>query len=569
MITNGVGARVEAYCNGVLSGEIVACQRVQDAVARYLRDIERQSTQDFPYHFDRAWATQVCQFFPLVLRHSIGQFAGMPLELEPWQAFCIWNIFGWKRDCDNTRRFRRVYWSMGRKNGKSTIAAGICLFMGSGDIDPKTGKPEAVGQILLTATKKEQAAVVYGECERMRLQSRPLAKLSHVKNETITFNHNQSFIRKVSSDKPFDGLNPLCVVMDEMHAWGPHHRDFYDTMITGSGSRSQPLNIVITTAGAEDSDLWLEQYKYAVSILKQVEDDEALFAAIYELDEEDDPSDERNWVKSNPNLGVSISQDYLAQRWKEDSATSVGRNRFMRYHGNRIVSSSEQAFDQNHFQKCVGELSDWTKADAYGAGLDLGSRDDLAAYALCARFPMHVDEEGKQVYRYEFKIRSYIAEECKRNLKEMPFAQFVYNGELTVAKYPINLLEEELDLDMQKYGIEAIAYDPHNAQSTAERLEQAGVKNVDRMGQTTANFNEPIRDIQVLMEEGRLRFEDSKLLRWCFNNAVIRRDNKDYWMFDKKSSREKIDPVVAAVMAYRVASRRAAIPQGPLHVTGG
>ena len=160
MITNGVAGRVEAYIEGVMTGEIVACQRVKDAVRRHLDDLKRQSTDEFPFHFDRRWAASVCQFFPVMLRHSIGEFAGRPFELEPWQAFSLWCIFGWKRDDDNSRRFRKVYWSMARKNGKSSVAAGLCLFLGAGDIDPATNRPEAVGQILLTATKKEQAAVV-------------------------------------------------------------------------------------------------------------------------------------------------------------------------------------------------------------------------------------------------------------------------------------------------------------------------------------------------------------------------------------------------------------------------
>ena len=111
MITSGVGAKVDGYIEGVLSGEIIACERVKDAVRRYLSDIEHQSTPEFPYHFDRRWATCVCDFFPGVLKHSIGEFAGRPIILEPWQAFAIWNIFGWRRDDDRSRRFRKVYWS--------------------------------------------------------------------------------------------------------------------------------------------------------------------------------------------------------------------------------------------------------------------------------------------------------------------------------------------------------------------------------------------------------------------------------------------------------------------------
>ena len=565
MITNGVAGRVEAYIEGVMSGEIVACQRVNDAVRRHLEDLKRQSTDEFPFHFDRRWAASVCQFFPVVLRHSIGEFAGRPFELEPWQAFALWCIFGWKRDDDNSRRFRKVYWSMARKNGKSSAAAGLCLFLGSGDIDPETGRPEAVGQILLTATKKEQAAVVYGEAQRMREQSAWIKKSTDCKNETITFKNSGSYIRKVSSDKPFDGLNPHCVVMDELHAWGEHHRKFYDTMVTGSGSRTQPLHLIITTAGADDSRLWLENYNYAVNVVNGTFKDESLFAIIYELDPEDDPADESLWIKANPNLGISIKLDYLRQRWNEDKNTSVGRNRFMRYHGNRIVASTERAFDVTAFDRCVGELADWHQADAVGAGVDLGSRDDLAAYAMCARFPMSVGDDGKPIYRYEIRCRAYIADDSKRDLSVMPFSQWVYNGELVKHQYPIEELQSSLIEDLERYEIKTIAYDPYNGQQLGEQLGKIGAT-AARMAQNQSNFNEAIRNFIQLMEEGRLVFEDSKLLRWCAGNAIICKDRQDRWMFDKRDSKDKIDPIVAAVMAYRVTSLEPERSSGNLYV---
>ena len=565
MITSGVAGKVEQYIEGVTSGQIVACQRVKDAVRRHLSDLERQSTDAFPYHFDRRWAAAVVEFFPVMLRHSIGEFAGRPFELEPWQAFSLWCIFGWKRDDDNSRRFRKVYWSMARKNGKSSVAAGLCLFLGAGDIDPSTGKPEAVGQILLTATKKEQAAVVFGEAQRMREQSAWIKKVTDSKNETITFKTSGSYIRKVSSDKPFDGLNPHCVVMDELHAWGEHHRKFYDTMVTGSGSRTQPLHLIITTAGADDSHLWLENYNYAANVVNGMFKDESLFAIIYELDPDDEPGDESTWIKANPNLGISVKLDYLRQRWNEDKNTSVGRNRFLRYHGNRIVASTERAFDVNSFDRCVGDLADWHQADAVGAGVDLGSRDDLAAYAMCARFPKSVGDDGKPVYRYEIRCRSYIADDTKRDLSAMPFSQWVFTGELVKHQYPIEELQASLIEDLERYEIKTVAYDPYNGQQLGEQLGKIGAT-AARMAQNQSNFNEAIRDFINLMEEGRLVFEDSKLLRWCAGNAIICKDRQDRWMFDKRDSKDKIDPIVAAVMAYRIASLEPERASGSLFV---
>ncbi len=565
MICSGVSLKVEEYCRSIEDGSIVSCDRIKDAVMRYRLDLERQSTPDFPYYFDHNEAEDECDFFPMAIKHTVGECAGKPMILEPWQAFGTWNIAGWKRDEDGSRRFRKVYWSMARKNGKTTYIAGKCHFHAMADIDPATNMPEAVGQILLTATKKEQADLVYSECERMAGKSPRMQKLTSIKNERIEYLHSGSYIRKVGSDKPFDGLNPHIVVMDELHEWREHHRKFYDTMVTGSGSRTQPLHIIITTAGDDKPGLWLEEYNYAVNVVSGIHKDETLFALIYELDKNDDPGDEANWIKSNPNLGVSVKAQYLRERWNESKSTAIGVNRFTRFHGNRIVSSTEKAFDLEDFERCVKPYSDWSQADGYGAGVDLGARDDLAAYALCARFPIDVTDDGKTIYRYEIRTKAYIAANCNRDLTAMPFSQFIFDEEIIKATYPIEDLTESLLADLEANDIGTAAYDPYNGQQLGERLAKAGVV-AARMAQNQANFNEAIRGLIDLMKNGRLVFADSKLLRWCASNAIIAKDRQDRWMFDKAKSKDKIDPIVAAVMAYRIASLQPERSTGKLYV---
>lgn len=564
MIASGVRAKVQEYIDGVLDGSLIVCERVSDAVKRHVADLDKQSTEEFPYYFDAKHASHVCQFFPMLLRHSIGPYAGMPLDLSPFQLFCTWVIFGWKRDADNSRRFRKVYISLARKNGKSTWMAGICHFAACADIDPKTNRPESVAQILLAATKKEQAKVVYSEAERMRLQSPTLKSKSRVRYETITYEHNQSYIRTVGSDKPFDGMNPHVVVADELHAWQEHHRPFYDTMVTGSGSRSQPLFLIITTAGDDTSHLWLENYQYACNVVKGVFKDDSMFAFIAELDENDDPGDESLWIKSNPNIGVSVSLDYLKQRWNEDKNTPIGINRFTRYHGNRLVTSTAKAFDLGEWDACAGELSDWTKADVVCAGIDLGSRDDLAAFALCARFT--VDNSDVPVYRYEIKTNCYIAADSKRDLSKMPFAEWVFTGQLRKCQFPIAQLKEDLLTACEEHAVLTVGFDPYNGQQIGEELakEQFVAASIS---QNHRNFNEPIREFLKCIQDRRLLHNGDTLLKWCASNAVLYADVRDHIMFDKRTSSEKIDPIVAAVMAFRLASLSPAKASGSLFIS--
>lgn len=552
MIADGALSRVDDYIEGVLSGEIVASRLVIAACKRHREDLKRAGTDDFPYYFDAAYASRVIQFFPMLLKHSIGKFAGLPFELEPWQAFQVASVFGWKKVADDTRRFRKWYCSIARKNGKSTFAAGVAFFMTMADINPVTGKPEAVAQTVLTATKKEQVIkVMYGEMQRMRNASPHLTKLSRNINQQFNFTHNDGHVICVGSDKPFDGLNPSLVVNDELHAWREHHREFYNTMTTGGAGREQPLQMITTTAGDDKSHIWSEVYSYYSGVCLGNIRDESVFAFIAELDENDNPLDKSLWLKSNPNMGVSVSESYLEQQATIAASSPIELNKFTRYHGNRKVSSTEKAFDMDKWDACKGELSNWDDKDAVGSACDLGARDDLAGAAQVARFIME-ERDDKPVYRYEIKCQGFIAEDTRRDLTKQPFFDWVYDDLLKKCKYPISDLRDYLIQKCDENGGKMVAYDPYNGQVVAEEFKQEGLEPF-RMAQNHAMFNEPIRDFIAAMNEGRIIHDGNPVLRWCVNNAALYKDRNDKWMFDKSSSAEKIDLIVAVVMAFRVA----------------
>lgn len=562
MIASGTSAKVQGYIDDVLSGDIVVCKMVSQAVERHVADLERQNTPEFPYYFNERHAGVACDFFPLMVPHSTGDYEGMPFELEPWQAFGVWVMFGWKRTSDASRRFRRFYWSMGRKNGKSCFGAGLALYMAMLDINPKTGRPENVGEIILCAPKKDQVEkVIYAEIERMRDRSPSISRGSDRINKQIKFRHNDSTIRCVGSDRPFSGLNPSMVLMDETHEWAEHNRKFYDTMLTGSGSRSQPIIGSITTAGDDQSHIWKNEYELAKDTLSGVIKNESFFAYVFELDEADDPFDESNWIKANPNLGVSLKIDFLREQPKH---TSVDLNRFIRFHCNRPVESITKAFDLVEWDSCAGVLSDWRKADVVCAGFDMGGYDDLCAFCLAARFAD--DTNGNEsLYRYEFKTYVYISAKTERDLNKQPFASWIYDGLLEKTEFPQLALKEDLLKQCREHYIERIAFDPSNARSTAESLAQEGLV-AATMGQNCANFNEPIHDFMAAIREGRVKHNGNNLLRWCVNNAVLIRDRHDRWMFDKRDSADKIDPVVAMIMAFRMASLAPARPRGQMYL---
>lgn len=565
MISDGFYSTLQGYIDGVMDGSLVVSKAVRAAVERHVKDLARQSTPDFPYHFDQQLAAKTCRFFPTMTRHSIGRFAGLPFELSPWQVFCTSMLFGWLQDADNTRRFRRDYRSMGRKNGKSTWIAAESLFQAGFDRNPIRDQIEPIAQVVLAATKKDQVRkVIFAEARRMRERSPLILKRSEFVREEIRFPGNGGEIIMVGSDKPFSGLNPHTVKLDEVHEFCEFHREFYDTMLTGSIARDQPLISIITTAGDDGSLLWNEIYTYAKAVALGTVQDEAFFSFICEIDEEDDPFDERLWIKANPNLGASIKIDDLRKFATEGKTSAVAANRFTRYHCNRLVSSTAKAFDLSEWDACKGVLSDWRDADAVGIGIDLGARDDLAAEGYVARFPIG-EQDGKTIYRYEAKAKAYLSLDTHRDCSKMPFADWIHRGFITQCQYPITELRESVTENARFYHARNVAYDPYNGQQIAEELTREGLTPV-RMAQNHSMFNEPIRDLMQAIRDGRFMHDGSPLLRWCVSNAVLYRDRKDLWMFDKKTSAEKIDPIVAVTMAFRICSLAPARYRGALYL---
>lgn len=336
---------VADYIEGVSSGEIVAGRLVRLAVQRHVADLaeEERSGSCRGFYFDDLAGEAACEFFPALLVHSIGKWDGEPFELSPWQKFVMWCLFGWKSIDTKRRRFRRAFISVARKNGKTTTACGIPIICMYCD-DP----PEAGAQIYCAATKEEQAMLLWREAERMIKRSPHLRELTTFRHKRLIFGAMDSFFRPLGSDSDStDGLNPHVVVKDELHAWQERHRGLHEKLSTGFGSREQPLEIAITTAGDDKSTIWQEEDDYARRIVESVITgdivDDSVFCYVARIDDEDDPFDESCWEKANPNLGVSTEIESLRKQANEARQKPTAYNSFVRYHCNRRVTSSERA----------------------------------------------------------------------------------------------------------------------------------------------------------------------------------------------------------------------------------
>ena len=562
MITNVTAKdKAESYVAGVLDGSIVVGKWVRLAVERYVKDLERQDTPEFPFHLDEAEAEKACRFFPKVLRHSKGEWAGQPFCLEPWQAFILWNIFGWKRE-DGTRRFRKAVILVARKNGKTQLGAGIAHKTAVAD-------QEAVAEVYCAATKKDQAMVLFDEAERMVTKAPALAKHATCRHHRILFPSTGSKIVPLGSDKPFDGLNPHGIVLDELHAWRDHHKPFYDTMVTASAARRQPLLLVITTEGDTNSKLWINERNYCYGVLQDLYQDETLFAMLYAIDEKDQWDDPSVWVKANPNLGVSVKPEYLAEFCNAARHNSEKRNQFLQYHCNRVVSATEWGIDLEIWNGLAAPLSDWKDAEVITVGFDLGGWDDLAGVAYCARFVdgTEIGEDGHErtSYRYEFKTQAYIYTTSKRDTSKLPWLDWCHSGLVRREEFVIAAIKKQILADHESTGFESVAYDQFNAQQLGEEITAAGIKAVS-FRQNFLMYNEPLHNFLSLIERGKIRHDGNPLLTWCAGNLAIKRDSADRWMPCKKSSKDKIDPLVACLMAFRLAMLSPPKPKGNLFV---
>ncbi len=542
-----ISEQVQSYIDGVMSGEIVVGRNVRLAVERHVGDLENAGERGF--YFDEDLATEACEFFPAGCCHSKGKWAGQPFHLAPWQMFIVWCVFGWRQKSDEFRRFRKLFASVARKNGKSTLCAALGLLMLVFD-NPK----ENAAEVYCAATKEDQACIVFAEAKRMRRQSPSMSRLTKAFTKSIT--HEDGFFQPIGSDsETTDGLNPNCVIKDELHAWREHHRGLHEKLSTGGASRDQPLEIIITTAGDDKSEIWAEENDYAIRIVESVLTgtivDDTVFSFVACLDKDDDPFDKKNWPKANPNIGVSVRPDYLPKQANEAQQKPTARNSFLRYHCNIRVASTEKAVMPEVWAACEGELNNMETLTTYGA-FDIGRSDDFAAVGLVTPFT-DFDGEGEPVKKYEIGGRTFTCSDRDDDLLTYQMAEWVEQDLIEVhpgGAVEIGMVGEYIKECHDRYDVFNWCYDATFAKQLAQELEAEGLSLFEYY-QTPKKYNEPIREFIKALKQGRIVHNGDSVLGWQFGNLTIKRNAKDQWLPDKGASAKfKIDIAVAILMAF-------------------
>lgn len=522
----------ELYAEQVRSGEILVCEYVRLAVERYYADLDR--ALDKGWYFDKKTAMRAIRFIEK-LKHTKGEWAGQRFRLEPWQQFVLWNIFGWK-NADGTRRFRYAYIEIARKNGKTALSAGIGLYMLFADGE---SRPE----VYSAATVKDQAKICFSDAVE-------IVKATDLKNYLTPYRNSIVYELKGGTMKPLssdygahDGLNPSCGIIDEFHA----HKDsgMFDVIKSAFGARRQPLMFIITTAGFDKSGVCYAYRENVIKVLRGVNEDDSLFGIIYTLDDKSEWDDPKMWIKANPNLGVSLSADYLADQVKDAKNRPEAVRNVMTKNVDLWVDAERIWILDDAWQKCIGTTAPADlKGCACWGGLDLSNVSDITAYVLL----FHENDRFQLLPHFWIPEEKMLEKVRKENIN---YDKWVAEGYVTVT--PGNVIDYDfVKADILRivadYDLRTSAYDRWNSSQTIIDLQNEGME-CNPFGQGYGSMSAPTKEFEKLVLTGKIEHFGNPVLRWMLASTLVKTDPAGNIKPDKEKSTQKIDGIVASIMA--------------------
>lgn len=548
MATRNYATIARHYAESIVAGDAPACRWVRLACQRHLNDLARFKGKGSPYRFnpkltDRAGkpyapADNLCAFIER-LPHVKGPLAGEPIRLEPWQVFILSTVFGWVKP-DGKRRFRRAYIEVPRGNAKSTLSSAVGLYMLAAD-------NEGGAEVYSLATTRDQARIVFGDAQTMArgspgFRSRfGVAVGAHNMNVLAT---GSKFEALSAEGSTLDGLNIHFGCVDELHAHKT--RTVYDVVETGTGKRDNSLLWVITTAGSNRAGICYEVRTFVTRLLDGVFEDDSQFGIVYGLDEDDDWALEAALAKANPNWGISVRPDVLLPLQAKAMQLPSAVNNFKTKHLNEWVNADTAWMDMRAWERCADPTLD---LDAFAGqscwiGLDLASKTDIAALVLVF---VHPDIDGG----FAVFGRYFLPEDTVLASGNSQYTGWMRAGRMTVT--PGNVtdfgwIEAELIDLASRFSVEAVAFDPFQATQLSTRMVAEGLPMIE-VRPTVLNFSEPMKTLEALVLQGKLAHDGDPVLTWMASNVVAHLDAKDNIYPRKERPENKIDGMVALIMA--------------------
>ena len=550
--------RFDRYIDDILSGRILASKKVIAACERHRRDMDKAANDpEYPWCFDAALAARPVRFMETYLTPTKGAIDHM--ELLGWEIFVLCSIFGWIDKKTRLRRFREALVLVGRGNGKSTLMSGVATYMATKD-------GERGADVYLLANSKEQASIIYSECQRQILASPALRKRFRPNNAALIYDATNSTIQHRASDsKRLDGLAPHCAIFDEIHQY--LNWLLINVVRRGMLKRKQPLALYITTMGQVLDGPLMDLYTLFTDALTDgllspdVADRLFFFGA--ELDPEDKIDDPQVWIKANPSIGTLLDLDELIADWERSKLIPQQRADFINKQLDIMTDMADASWASIEIIDRSKDVIDpeLLKGLPCWAGYDLSMSDDLTAAVLLCPLP-----DGRvHVRQHSWVTRDYVLNDGGKT----PFLHWQLLGKLDIVDAEIISKDVIYDwfLHQEDLGeiIEVIGYDPANAVRLNQQMEAHGwVTDVVRQGALT--LNDPMHEILDYMRQGRLVFDRDPMMRWYLNNVRLRNDPRRdavtaVWMPTKRVRKRKIDGFMALLDAWVVWVRAGVEPE--------
>jgi len=543
------------YCQDVLNDKPLSCIKHKWACMRFLRDIEKENTEDFPFIFKPEKAERFFKWCSL-FKHTKGVLTGQHISLAPILKFIFGNVYGWYHKDTGYRRFNKLYWQVARKNAKSQMLA----LVGSYELMAFNETGEEMQEIYCAATKSEQARIVFDETKAMLNRCKELKPYYKVAYSKIIHIRSNSFMRVLNEEdrKTGDGLNPQCGIIDEYHSHGTS--EMYDIIDSGMGARSQPLIAVITTAGFDlNKPCFRVEYQMISKVLDPdlaVEMDNYMIM-VNELDKDengelkDDIKDPACWIKANPIIctypeGIK----YIKDRLKEALEQPEKLRNFLTKNMNIWVHLTEISYlSSARWNKCkVEELPDITGKSCY-IGIDFSSKIDLTSISFV--IPLG---DKYVVLSHSFISEDYLQQKIKTD--KVPYELWVKQGWITVLNGSVvdafEAIEVSRQLFIEKYNlyVEEWCLDPWCAGQIMGRLADDGDVVIEiRQGPKT--LSEPTKDFRDMVFSEKIIHDGNPVLAWAVSNAIVDSvDRNENIILSKKKSTERIDPIASVINAH-------------------
>lgn len=512
------------------------------AIRRQMVDLQTGHERGLVWREDEA--CRAAAFFGL-LKHWKGEFGGKPFKAEPWQEHgIIAPLFGWYRE-DGTRRFRGAYAEQPRKQGKTTLAAGFAL-------QGLVADSEAGAEVYAAATMRDQATILFNDSQNMARQSAALMKHLQMWKHSITCPANSGTFKPLSSDhNSLHGLNISRAIVDEVHSHKT--RDLWDVLMTATGARKNPLILAITTAGYDRSSICWELHEYTRKVNEGVIEDDSWFGFIACADAEDDPFDPVTWHKANPNLDISIKSDYLRQESRKAKESPSYENTFRRLHLSQWTEQSVRWLPMHAWDACK---ADFNEEDLRGepcfAGLDLASTRDVNSLVLY--FP-----ERHCVLPYFWvpkEAHDDAAARDRRQVMNWANNRFIKTTDGNTTDYAV-IVRDICELS-GRFDIQKLGYDPWGpANAMVQSLQSEGFdgSKLEKFPQSFSGMAAPTKELERLVFGKKLQHDNDPVLRWMASNVTVKQDPAGNIRPDKGKSSDKIDGIVALIMALGLSMR--------------